>query len=128
MTQVFDAIIRIKNAANARRKEVEISYSKMNKSVLTILQKERFLDSVLEKEEDGKKKLVVIISYKERLPIITDCEIISKPSLRKHVGVGELAKQGRKLGVTLISTNKGIMTLRSAVKQKVGGELLFRVW
>src|SRR5579872_7141448 len=102
-----DLIIRIKNAAMARRREVVIPYSKMNKSVLSVLQKEGFLDSVKEEGDKTKKNLLAVIRYVERMPIITDCEIISRSSLRKYEGAKVLKNNKKRGGVTVVSTSKG---------------------
>ncbi len=128
MTQASDLIIRIKNAAMARRKSALIPYSKMNKSILSILTKEGFLEEAKEDSTQGKKQFVVSIRYADRLPVMTNCEIISRPSLRIYMGKKELSKSGRKLGVNIVSTSKGIMTEKEAQKKGIGGELLFRVW
>lgn len=126
MKYVSDAIIRIKNAARARRRVTTISYSKMNKALLLILKNEGFLTDVKEELVDGKKQLIVQIRYEDRVPLMTDCEIISRPSLRKYTGAKNISQ--KKLGVTILTTNQGIMTLREAQKKGVGGEVLLRVW
>ncbi len=131
MNNVTDLIIRIKNAAMARRKEVLIPYSKLNKTVLLILQKERFLQDVKEETSSkgqAGKSLTATIRYVDRIPVITDCEIISRPSLRRYKGIKAIVGGKRKLGVTIISTSHGVMTQQEAKKKGVGGELLFRVW
>lgn len=129
MTNTADLIIRIKNAALARRKTVKIGHSKVNKVILSLLVKEGFLDNIKEEGQKGKKELVATIRYEERLPVITDCEIISKPSLRIYSDKKEMAgRKGNRLGIVVISTSSGIMTESHAKKKGIGGELLFRVW
>lgn len=126
---VINFIAQIKNASLAKRRTVTVGYKRMNKEVGEILVKNGFLESVKEEIKDGKKVLTAIIRYEDREPVLTDIAIISKPSLRtyrKKKSFSELKRRG--MGISLISTNKGIMTSVEAEKQGVGGELLFRIW
>ncbi len=128
MYHVADFIIRIKNASAARRKEVRMPYSKMSKSIAKVLVKEGFLADIKEVEEDGKKLLVAGIRFERRKPVVTDVQIISKPSLRMHLDTATLLKQQRRDAMTLIvSTSSGIMTGKDAIKKGIGGELLFKI-
>lgn len=127
--KVADFIIRIKNAAMARRKKVILAYSKLNKAMAQVLIKERFLDEVIEEEQDGQKVLVATIRYERRLPVLSNVVIISKPSLRAYTRVkGVRQKEQRNMSTVIISTSKGVMTGREAKKHGVGGEVLFEVW
>jgi small subunit ribosomal protein S8 len=126
---IGDFIIRIKNAVMARRKTVDLPYSKLCKAVGQVLVKEKFLTQIKEEEVDGKKKLVAHIAYDKRVPAFTDVLIISKPSLRVYSKASDQSKlRGRGIGKIIVSTSKGIMTGQDAVKQGMGGELLFKVW
>lgn len=122
-------IIRIKNAAMARRRSVELPYSKLCLAIAKTLVKEKYLVDVKEHADGGKKTLVATIAYEKRAPLFTDVVIMSKPSLRVY---GRATKkqelQGRGLGTTIVTTSQGVMTGREAVKKGVGGELLFRIW
>ena len=127
--QVADAIIRIKNAASAKRRTATLLYSRMNKQLAKILVKEHFLSGVREDAVDGKKVLVVSVAYEKRTPMITDVTVISKPSLRVYSKAKKLGAVNKKgTGVTIVSTNKGVMTETEAVKKSVGGEVLFKIW
>lgn len=126
---IGDFIIRVKNAVMANRKTVELPYSKLCKAVGQVLVKEKFLTQIREEEVDGKKKLVAQLTYDKRIPAFTDVRLISRPSLRVYAKASEQAKlQGRGLGKIIVSTSKGVMTGQEAVKQGIGGELLFKVW
>lgn len=126
---IGDFIIRIKNAVMANRKTVELPYSKLCKAVGQVLVKEKFLTQIKEEELDGKKKLVAHIAYDKRMPAFTDVRLISKPSLRVYSKASDQSKlRGRGIGKIIVSTSKGIMTGQDAVKQGIGGELLFKVW
>jgi len=125
---VGDFAIQLKNAALARKKEITTPYANIKKAIAKVLIKEGFLDSVKEETVDDKKRLVVTLRYQRRKPAITDVTLVSKPSLRVYIGADEIgSKQGR-ASLAILSTNGGIMTGYSAMKKKLGGELLFKIW
>ncbi|OGH42305.1 MAG: 30S ribosomal protein S8 [Candidatus Levybacteria bacterium RIFCSPLOWO2_02_FULL_36_8b] len=127
--KIADFIIRIKNAASAKRHEVVLPYSNINEEIGKVLVKERFLEEIKEGEIDSKKVLIAKIAYEGRNPVLTDVSIESKPSLRvysKKSAINETGKRG--LNTAILSTNKGVMTGKEAWKKGVGGELLFKVW
>lgn len=127
--QVADTVIRIKNAALAKRRKVYLSYTRMNKQLASILIKEHFLSGVTEEMQENKKMLVIALAYEKRVPMFTDVVIISKPSLRVYATSKELAAGRRNgAGTTVVSTSNGVMTEKEAIKQAVGGEVLFRIW
>lgn len=126
---VSDLLIRMKNAASARRRVVTFAYSKLSKNIAQLLVKEGFLVSVEEKADGAKKSLVAEIAYIKRVPVLTEVEILSKPSLRKYARViHQTTLRGKGLGITVVSTSKGIMTGKEAFEKGVGGELLFKIW
>ncbi len=126
---VSDFVIRIKNAAMARRHEVIVPFSNINKAMGTVLVKEHFLESMKEEVIDGKKMLRGIIRFERRHPVVTDVEIISKPSLRVYSGKSEtIVRERKRKGTVILSTSKGVITGKEARKKGVGGELLFEIW
>lgn len=126
---VSDFITRIKNAAKARRRELVVPYARISKNIAKVLVREGFLEDVKEQEVDGRKTLSIKIKYKDRMPIITDTKVISKPSLRVYSGFSSLVQNQKKgMYTSVLSTNKGIMTGDQAQKNKLGGEILFRIW
>lgn len=126
---VADLLIRMKNAAKARRRTVTFAYSKLSKNIAQLLVKEGFLKSVEEKADGNKKSLIAEIAYIKRVPVMTEVEILSKPSLRSYARViHPTTLKGKGLGITVVSTSKGLMTGKEAFEKGVGGELLFKVW
>jgi len=94
-----------------------------------VLVKEKFLESIKEQGEVGKKELKAVIGYDDRLPVMTDVEVISKPSLRVYYPakrILEIGKRGRRKVV--VSTSQGVMTALEASKKGLGGEILFAIW
>ncbi|HEX7042927.1 MAG TPA: 30S ribosomal protein S8 [Patescibacteria group bacterium] len=129
MYQVADFIIRLKNAAKARRREVVLPYSKLNKAIGNVLVKQNLLESIKEVAKDGKKDLVATIIFDKRHAVFTEVIVISKPSLRVYAGSDDkVSLVGRGLGVNVVSTSKGVMTGHEAFKKGVGGEVLFKIW
>lgn len=126
---VSDFVTRIKNAARARRKEISVPYTRTCRDIAKVLAKEGFLEEVKEESSEGKKMLNIKIKYNNREPVLTDTKIVSKPSLRVYTGSANLVQNQKKGMYTIVlSTNKGIMTGNDAQKNKLGGEVLFRIW
>lgn len=126
---VSDFIIRIKNAARARRKTVVLPYSGLTRDVAQVLVKEGFLDSAKEQVDGNKKTILATITYEKLMPRFTDVIILSKPSLRKYARKSDSANlRGKGLGTTVVSTSVGVMTGKEAFQKGVGGELLFKIW
>lgn len=126
---VADFIVRIKNSALSKRKEVSLPFSNINKEIGKVLVKEGFLESVKEENKKGKRSLFAVIKYEKRLPVITNIVVISKPSLRIYAStkkLPEIEKRGRRK--VIVSTSKGIMTAQEARKKGFGGEILFSIW
>jgi len=127
--RVSDLIIRIKNAIRSKRREVVLGNLKINKAICKVLVTEGFLESFDLETRDDKKIMVAKIKYEKRIPNFTDVLVVSKPSLRKYAAAAEIAGLQRKGRHTIVlSTNKGIMTGREAIKKNMGGEILFRIW
>jgi small subunit ribosomal protein S8 len=126
---VADFTTRIKNAYAARRKSVQMPYSKITKAIAEVLIKEQFLASVAEEENDGKKVITVSLRYVNRRPSVHDIRIVSKPSLRVYRSMKAMQSDPQKNAmVSVISTSQGIMSGKEAQKKGVGGELLFKIW
>ncbi|OGH07132.1 MAG: 30S ribosomal protein S8 [Candidatus Levybacteria bacterium RBG_13_35_9] len=126
---IADFMIRIKNSAISKRKEVVLPFSNINKEIGKVLVKEGFLENITEENEQGKRMLKATIRYEKRIPVFTDVIIISKPSLRIYEPakrLNEIKKRGRRK--IILSTSKGVMTAEEAQKKGMGGEILFAVW
>jgi len=127
--RVSDLIIRIKNVARAKRKEIILDNLKINKAICKVLVSEGFLEGFENAVKDGKKVLIAKIKYEKRNPVLTDVLVVSKPSLRKYATAKEIPGIQRKGRHTIIlSTSKGIMTGKDAMRKNMGGEVLFRIW
>jgi small subunit ribosomal protein S8 len=125
---IADLLTRIRNAAMVGKTEVRVPTSKLKKVVAEQLVKNRYLESV--KLEDGKPRgtLVITINKTGENSVINEINRISKPGRRVYVASADIPKVKQGRGIVLVSTSKGVMTGGEAVKQKLGGELLLKVY
>ena len=126
---VSDFVIRIKNAALARRREVFVPYTRIIKEIAKVLEREGFLEEVKEQAVDKKRVLRLKVRYRNRIPVLTDVKIISKPSIRVYTPSKNINTSQRKgMFIFILSTSKGILTGHEAEKKNLGGEVLFKIW
>lgn len=137
---IGDFVTRLKNASLARKKEVMAPYSRAKEAIADILLKAGYLDDV--RRDSKTNTLIVNLAYKQslslnkqslslskkRLPIISGTKIISKPGIRVYKDIRGIQKMAKDPGVIIISTSLGIMGDKEAIKRKVGGEIIARVW
>lgn len=124
MDSVADALIRIKNGYQVGKVEVNIRFSKLVLAIVNLLEKEGYIDGV--KKSD--REIIIKLKYTNRKPALTEVKRISKPSLRKYAGFKNLPIVLNGLGLSIISTPKGVMSGKEARKGKLGGEVLALVW
>lgn len=127
---IADMLTRIRNAIMARHESVDIPYSNVKFGIAKIMKEEGYIRNYKTfVDETRKKYLKVYISYDESSKsVITGLKRISKPGRRIYVGVDGIGKLKHRLSMVVLSTSKGLMTDRSAFKNKVGGEPLLMVW
>ncbi|MGA2910356.1 MAG: 30S ribosomal protein S8 [Candidatus Microgenomates bacterium] len=120
---VGDFLIRIKNAARAKNKTVTLTADKRIVAVAEALKKLGFLDSV--KKE--KESLTVSLTFKDKKPLLMNLKLVSKPGLRIYMNVTDIEKKKGPSNF-LISTPKGVISSRLAIKERVGGEVIAEIW
>ena len=120
---VGDFLIRIKNAAMAKNKNVSIAADKQVVAVAEAMKKIGFLDEV----KKDKGILSVSLTFKDKQPLLMNLRLISKPGLRIYQGVSEIEKK-KGPSVFLITTPKGVISSRLAIKNRVGGEVIAEIW
>ena len=125
---IADLLTRIRNAAMVNKSEVRVPSSKIKKVVAEQLKKNGYLADV--KIEEGKPRdtLVVTINNPGENVTFTELTRLSKPGRRVYVGASDIPKVKSGRGLVLISTSKGVITGHEAVKQRLGGELLLKVY
>ena len=119
-----DYLVRIKNGYLARKKEVVIPWSKTKEGLTNILISEGYLENYELKEHE----LVIGLKYDKKRPSLTDIKRVSKPGLRIYAKKTKMPRVLSGLGLTIISTSKGLMTNRQAKEKGLGGEILCKVW
>ncbi len=128
MYTIGDFLIRLKNAYLARKKEIIFPYSKVVKSIGKILEEEGYIKKISEKTEEKKKQLIIELLYKSKKPVFNDVILISKPSVHVYVDKKNIPNTRGGFGITIISTNKGILTDKKARKENVGGKVLCQIF
>ncbi len=125
---IADFLTRLRNASRAGLSEVTAPYSKIKYDIAKILKQEGYVSAV-ELEKAGQfQEIKVVTKFVNRAPAITGLKRVSKPGLRKYVGAQEVPRVLGGLGITILSTPKGVLSGREAKKENVGGELLAYVW
>ncbi len=126
---IADMLTRIKNAYLAGKRTVEIDSSKTLKAIAKIILKEGYLKSIEEEKiKKGFKKLKLTLKYKSHRPSLTKIKRISKPGVRIYVKVNKIPRVREGIGVTIVSTPKGLMTDKEAKKANLGGEIICQIW
>ena len=123
---VSDLIIRLKNAGKVKKESVFLPYSKLKEAIATVLVAEGYLKSVSKKKTSPV--LEVVLNYHNGESKIKEVERVSKPSRRIYKGFEDIHPNKGGFGKSIFSTPKGILTDRQAIKEKVGGELMFKIW
>ncbi len=126
---VADFLTRVRNSIRARHQKLDIPSSNLKSEIARILKEEGYISNYKMMEEDGKRVLRVYLKYSaENEPVITDLKRISKPGSRVYIGRDEIRRVQGGLGISILTTPKGVMTGRTARKENVGGEVLAHVW
>jgi small subunit ribosomal protein S8 len=123
-----DMLTRIRNAQMAGKADVAMPSSTLKVAVAQVLLEEGYVASSVVIDADGKPQLKITLKYFEGRPVISEIKGISRPGLRKYSAKTELPKVRNGLGVSIISTSKGVMTDRAARKAGVGGEVLCTIF
>lgn len=126
---IGDLLVRLRNGARRHHEVVTVPASRLKREVLRVLQSEGFIQGVEQAVEDGHPVLKIQLRYvEEGQSIITGMERISKPGCRVYVGSKEIPKVRNGIGVSILSTSKGVMTDRESRHAGLGGEVLCSVW
>jgi len=125
---ISDFLTRIKNASTAAKEELSAPFSQMKAEIARILQEEGYIWSYEVEPNDGKPQLKLRLKYQDKRAVITNVKRVSKPGLRKYSGADDIPRVLGGLGISIVSTSKGVMTGAKARKESVGGEVLAYVW
>ena len=125
---IGDMIARIKNAQSRNHKKVELPSSNFKVKIAEILKNEGFVKDFKVKSDDKKNLLSLELKYHSGNPVINTFERVSKPGRRIFSSADGLPKINNGLGIAIVSTPKGVMTDLDARKQRVGGEIICKVF
>ena len=126
---VADMLTRIRNGAGARKASIDVPWSRHKEAVARVLVDEGYLADAAMVEEKPFPVLRIGLRYDQgRRPVISGIRRVSRPSLRVYVGQKNIPSVRRGLGVSILSTPKGILPDREARRQGVGGEVICQVW
>ena len=125
---IGDMLARIKNSQTRSQKKVEMPSSKFKTKIAEVLKEEGFIIDYKVEEIDKKHNLVILLKYNFGNPVISTIERVSKPGRRIFSSADGLPKINNGLGIAIISTPKGVMTDIDARKQRVGGEIICKVF
>lgn len=118
-----DYLIRVKNASMVGQKSVTVQNLKLIASVAAVLKKEGYLSEVFKKDDLLTSELAFI----SKAPVLTNLKLVSKPGLRIYISARSLS-QRRSPSWLILSTSKGMLSSRAALKQNTGGEIIAEVW
>ncbi|MBE7442989.1 MAG: 30S ribosomal protein S8 [Flavobacteriales bacterium] len=127
---IADFLTRIRNAASAKHRVVDIPASNLKKELTKILFDKGYILNYKFEDTDVQGNIKIALKYhpKTKVPAITNITRVSKPGLRKYAGANELPRVINGLGVAIVSTSKGVMTDKEARRENVGGEVLCYVY
>jgi len=124
---VADLVVTIRNGAAAQHQSVSLFHSNLKEAIVAVLKSEGFV-SAYEVSGSKIKKLTVHLKYSGKTSVISDIRQISKPGLRRYTAATEIPKVLGGMGISIVSTSKGVMTGTNAQKSNLGGELVCSVW
>ena len=125
---IADLLTRIRNAKMVGKTEIRVPSSKLKKVVAEQLVKNGYLEKVSVEEAKPRDILTVTINKPEDVSTIHEITRVSKPGRRVYVAAADMPKVKSGRGLVLVSTSKGVMTGQEAVKNKLGGEVLLKVY
>jgi small subunit ribosomal protein S8 len=127
---IADFLTRIRNATKAQHRYVDIPWSKIKQNMAEILKAKGFIESYLVKQDNKQRGTMrLFLKYTDgRNPVIQGIKRVSRPGLRRYVGHQDIPCFYGGLGLSIVSTSKGLMSGYEASANKIGGEILCLVW
>jgi small subunit ribosomal protein S8 len=125
---IADYLTRIRNAISARHEKVDIPASRVKLDITKILKEEGFIQNYKLQEDKKQGTIRIYLKYSDGNCVITGMKQVSKPGRRMYSKKTAMPRVIGGLGISIVSTSRGIMTGDQSVKAGVGGELLCEVW
>ncbi len=121
---IADMLTRIRNALRARQPKVDVPASRLKTEIARVLKEEGYILNYKVAEEGARKTIKIYLKYHNNRPVITQLKRVSRPGCRIYVSRDEIKPVLGGMGISILSTPKGVMTGRQARREGVGGELL----
>ena len=126
---IADMLTRVRNALQARHSKVDVPASKLKAEIARILKEEGYIANYKVADEEGKRTIKIYLKYgPDSEPVISRLTRVSRPGRRVYVGQREIPKVLGGMGINILTTPRGVMTGRTAYRERVGGEILCEVW
>ncbi len=127
---IADFLTRVRNAIMAGHKVVETPATGLTKNITRILYDKGYILSYKFIDDNLQGRIKIALKYHPRtkLPAIKEIQRVSRPGLRKYAGVDELPRVLNGLGIAILSTSRGVMTEKEAIRENVGGEVICYVY
>lgn len=125
---IADMLTRVRNAGQARHRRVDMPVSKLKIEVARLLKDNHYIHDYKVLDDGKHGVLRLYLKYFQEKPVIRELKRVSRPGLRKYVGVPDIPRVRNGLGIAILSTSQGVMTDRQARDARVGGEVLAFVW
>ena len=126
---IADMITRIRNANSVDKRFVDIPSSTLKKRIAFVLKSEKYIEDFIFVKDGKKNSIRIFLKYSHNgKSVITGIDRVSKPGRRVFVGCKDMPRVLDGLGVSIISTSKGVLSNRTASKFGIGGEVLFNIW
>ncbi len=125
---IADFLTRLRNAASARQRRVDVPASNLKRAITKILYEQHYIDKYTELESDTQGTIRIYLKYYNGRPVLSGLRRVSVPGRRVYTGAAELPRVLNGLGVAIVSTNRGVMTDKDARRLNVGGEVICYIW
>lgn len=125
---IADMLTRIRNAALVGKHQVRLPYSRVKETIARELVKNRFLKEVVVEKGTPRNTLIVTINEEGKNPRFTAIDRLSTPGRRLYAGVKDIPRIKSGRGIVIVSTSKGVMSGAEAAKQRLGGELICKIY
>jgi len=125
---IADMLTRVRNAVMVDKKDVNIPLSGIKLEIAKILKREGYVDNFKVESNIHPPQLVLSLKYRSKKPVIEGIERVSRPGRRVYRGFEEIESVLGGFGMSIVSTSKGLLTTEECKTQKVGGEVLLRIW
>jgi len=125
---IADYLTRIRNALKAKKNYVDVPSSNMKKAITKILMDEHYIRDYIIIDDGLQGNIRIYLKYDNGDPVISNIKRVSKPGLRKYVGVDNIPRVLNNLGIAIVSTPVGVITNKEARRRHVGGEVLCYIW